>query len=183
MNTLCSIQFSVNWSNWCEIISKRAGPNKRAGRNFLKKLINEQGQIRASRMEKPQIINKRACSLIRHLRVHTYKPSSFFISMSLPSCSVTIFSREGKCRKSHCCKLCCQSWGEKKVATTHWPYFRLSQNFNSRRFSNAAKLALRQGASCAPRRIIFLFLWRRQWSCPHTFMIQLCAFISFFMTA
>ena len=69
MNTLCSIQFSVNWSNWCEIISKRAGPNKRAGRNFLKKLINEQGQIRASRMEKPQIINKRACSLIRHLRV------------------------------------------------------------------------------------------------------------------
>ena len=70
MNTLCSIQFSVNWSNWCEIISKRAGPNKRAGRNFLKKLINEQGQIRASRMEKPQIINKRACSLIRHLRVY-----------------------------------------------------------------------------------------------------------------
>ena len=56
----------------CEIINKRAGPNKRAGWNFLKKIINEQGQIRASRMEIPQIINKRACSIIRQLRVRTY---------------------------------------------------------------------------------------------------------------
>ena len=47
----------THWSIWYEIINKWAGPNKQAGRNFLKKLINEQGQIRACRMEKPQIIN------------------------------------------------------------------------------------------------------------------------------
>ena len=35
-------------------INKRAGPNKQAGWNFLKKLINEQGQIGASRMEKSE---------------------------------------------------------------------------------------------------------------------------------
>ena len=37
--------------------NKRAGLNKRAGWNFLKKLISEQGLIRASRVEKPQKIN------------------------------------------------------------------------------------------------------------------------------
>ena len=52
-----------------EIVNKQAGPNKRAGWNFFKKLISEQGQIRASRMEKPQKINKRACSVIRQVRV------------------------------------------------------------------------------------------------------------------
>ena len=35
-------------------INKRAEPNKRAGWNFLKQIINEQGQIGASRMEKSE---------------------------------------------------------------------------------------------------------------------------------
>ena len=60
---------TIQLSLWYEIINKRAGPNKQAGWNFLKKLINEQGQIRACRMEKPQIINKRACSIIRQITV------------------------------------------------------------------------------------------------------------------
>ena len=51
-----------------ESISEQ-GPNKRAGWNFFKKLISEQGQIRVSRMEKPEKINKRACSFIRQVRV------------------------------------------------------------------------------------------------------------------
>ena len=35
-------------------INKRAEPNKRAGWNFLKQIINKQGQIGASRMEKSE---------------------------------------------------------------------------------------------------------------------------------
>ena len=47
----------------------RAGCNKRAGRNYLGKLISEQALIRASRQEKFPIFPWRACSLIRNSRV------------------------------------------------------------------------------------------------------------------
>ena len=56
-------------------ISEQGLINEQTG-IFSKKIINEQGQIRASRMEKSPQINKRACSLIRQLGVSTYPPTS-----------------------------------------------------------------------------------------------------------
>ena len=68
MNMLLLVNLFKKWTK-CEKINKQAGPYKQADWNFPKKIINEQGRIRASRMEKSPKINKRACSLIRQLRV------------------------------------------------------------------------------------------------------------------
>ena len=48
---------------------KRAGHNRRAGRNFFTKSINVQTKIRPCRGEFFLKINKRACTSIRYTRV------------------------------------------------------------------------------------------------------------------
>ena len=76
-----SLQFSISIFSNDKIKRKikvgylennQAGPNKCEGWNFFKKTNKRAGQIKSSRVENPLEINKRACSSIRHSRVHTY---------------------------------------------------------------------------------------------------------------
>ena len=49
--------------------NNRAGPNNQAGRIYFGKLISEQALITMSRVDFFKFINKRACSVIREVRV------------------------------------------------------------------------------------------------------------------
>ena len=49
--------------------NNRAGPNNQVGRIYFGKLISEQALITMSRVDFFKFINKRACSVIREVRV------------------------------------------------------------------------------------------------------------------